>query len=466
MDLFDFIKNHNVEFINFRFTDLLGEQKQISRFTKSITEKLLKFGVSIDGSSIRGWKDIDNSDILLRPDLSYFFLEPYTKYTTLNLICDVIDTESNLNYICDPRSISKKAEETLKSTGIADKAFYGPELEFFVFNNISYQTDHLNSFYKIESDEANEISNYNAENNYPKAKRKESYDSIAPLDRLGDLRTEILTNLSKIDNINPSIHHHEVGNDQCEIGFEYDTLTKACDKLEIAKYIIKATANHNNKIATFMPKPFVKDAGSGMHCHISLFKNDKNLFHGDKYHNLSELALFFIGGIAKHIGAICAFTNQTTNSYKRLKPGFEAPIVMSYSRKNRSTAIRIPFSNHTSPNETRIECRFPDPSANPYLAFSAILMAGLDGILNKIHPGEATDFNLYTKSDSELQNFSLLPKSLYNALDCLANDNQFLKYGDVFSDSVIQSFLKLKYSEIAKITSYPTPAEFEHYLNC
>jgi glutamine synthetase len=268
--------------------------------------------------------------------------------------------------------------------------------------------------------------------------------------------------------MNPSIHHHEVGNDQCEIGFQYSTLTQAADKLQIAKHIIKNVAFKNNKIATFMPKPFKNDAGSGMHCHISLFDevNKLNLFHGDKYHNLSETALFFIGGVAKHIGAICAFTNPTTNSYKRLKPGFEAPVIMSYSRKNRSTAVRIPYSNAESKNETRIECRFPDPSANPYLAFSAILMAGLDGILNKIHPGEATDFNLYSVEKEDMKNFKFLPHSLCGALHSLEEDNEFLKFGNVFSDKVIESFLKLKYAELQEISNYPTPAEFEHYLNC
>ena len=463
-DFFDFIKTNKIEFINFRFTDLLGEQKQISRLAESTTEELLKFGVTIDGSSIKGWKNIDNSDILLRPDLESFYWESYAKHKTVNLICDVIDTETGQNYICDPRSIAKKSEEVLKFSGVADKIFCGPELEFFAFDSVSHHTGHLSSFHKINSAEAEELSCDDC--SYPRGKRKGYYDSVSPLDRLTDLRTQILIDLAIINGMEPTIHHHEVGNDQCEIGFQYGTLTEACDKVEIAKHVIKVVADSQGKLATFMPKPFRKDAGSGMHCHISLFKDGENLFHGDKYHNLSETALFFIGGVAKHIGAICAFTNQTTNSYKRLRPGFEAPVVMSYSRKNRSTAIRIPYSNIKSSKETRIECRFPDPSANPYLAFSAILMAGLDGILNKIHPGEATDFNLYLSTPDELKNSNFLPRSLSEALESLENDNEFLKRGGVFSDCLINSFLSLKHNEVDEISSYPSAIEFEYYLNC
>ncbi len=461
----NFIKENSIEFINFRFSDLFGEQKQISRTVSSVNENLLNFGVTIDGSSIRGWKVIDNSDILLKPDLDSFYIEQYTKHKTLNITCDIIDTVNDQNYLNDPRSIAKKAEGILSELGIADKAFFGPELEFFIFNNVSYSTCMMNNFFKIDADEAHELTKESHNVGF-RAKRKGCYDSVAPLDRYCDLRTDILMDLAKIDGMNPSIHHHEVGNDQCEIGFQYGTLVRAADKLQIAKHIIKNTVYNSGQVCTFMPKPFKSDAGSGMHVHISLLKDGENLFHGDSYHNLSELALYFIGGIGKHIKSLCAFTNPTTNSYKRLKPGFEAPVVMSYSAKNRSTAIRIPYSNKSAKNETRFECRFPDPSANPYLTFAAILMAGIDGIVNKIHPGDATDFDLFSLKKEETKNYNMLPKSLGEALDALDEDREFLKRGNVFSDSIIDSFLNLKYTESNDISSYPTAAEFENYFNC
>ena len=461
----NFIKENSIEFINFRFSDLLGEQKQISRISSSIDQKFLDFGLTIDGSSIRGWKNIDNSDILLKPDLTSYYIEQYTKHKTLNIACDIIDTASNKNYLNDPRSIAKKAEAILCELGIADKAFFGPELEFFVFNNISYSTCMMNGFFKINSDEAHELTKADCNIGF-RAKRKSNYDSVAPTDKHLDLRTDILMNLSKVDGMNPTIHHHEVGNDQCEIGFQYGTLVAAADKLQAAKHIIKNTVYNNEQVCTFMPKPFKNDAGSGMHIHISLSKDGKNLFHGDAYNNLSELALYFIGGVGKHIKALCAFTNPITNSYKRLKPGFEAPVVMSYSAKNRSTAIRIPYSNPHSKQETRFECRFPDPSANPYLAFSAILMAGIDGILNKIHPGDPTDFDLFSLNKDEIKKYNLLPTSLNEAIKALEEDNEFLKRGGVFSDSVINSFLNLKQQESNEINSHPSPAEFESYFNC
>ncbi len=332
------------------------------------------------------------------------------------------------------------------------------------FNGLSYSLENLNTFYKIKCDEAEESSK-NDDCKGLNAFRKGSYDSVQPQDSLYDLRTDILKNLSQIKNMEPSVHHHEVGNGQCEVGFKYGTLTALADKVQIAKHIIKNTAFSHNKTCTFMPKVFVNDAGSGMHCHFSLFQDNINLFHGDKYENLSELALFFIGGISKHIRAICAFTNPTTNSYKRLKPGFEAPITMSYSRKNRSTAIRIPYSDRNSQNETRIECRFPDATANPYLALSAILMAGIDGIVNKIHPGDPTDFDLFSASKEQLKNYTLLPTSFNESLEALEEDNEFLQKYDVFPLGMLKSYIDVKKQELNKINSYITPAEFAHYFD-
>lgn len=459
-----FIEKNEISLVNFRFTGLFGEQKQVTKIFKDLDGKVLQNGAMIDGSSIKGWNCIKDSDILLKPDFSQFFAENFHQNSSVTVLCDVIDVNNGDFYSKDPRSIAKKSEEVAKKLGLANKIYCGCELEFFVFDRVSYSMENLHAFYKIECKEAEESSKNSDCNGY-NAFRKGSYDAVSPQDSLYDLRSDILLHLHEIDDMNPSLHHHEVGNGQCEIGFKYDTLTRTADKVQIVKYIIKNTAILHDKTCTFMPKVFANDAGSGMHCHFSLFDDDGNLFHGNKYKNLSEIALFFIGGIAKHIRAICAFTNPTTNSYKRLRPGFEAPVVMSYSYKNRSSAIRIPYSDVNSKNETRIECRFPDPSENPYLCLSAILMAGIDGILNKISPGDPTDFDLYSADKEKLSKYEFLPTSLRDSIDALERDNEFLRREGVFSGHVLESYIDVKRKEMDKINSHVVPAEFAHYYN-
>ena len=463
--ILNLIKEHNIKFIEFRFTDYKGEWLNIGYCVEAIEEEELTKGVSFDGSSIEGWKLINESDMLLKPQLDTVFIDPFATLPTISLICDVIEPNTETGYNKDPRNTAKLAEKYLESSAIGDCAYFGPEPEFFIFDDIRYKTKYNNSFYCIETEEDHDHSSkkYEHGNLGYRSKSKNSYFTSTPKDTNKDLRTEMLENLKKV-NMKPLLHHHEVANAQSELGFKFDTLVKSCDNIQKFKYVVHNTVYSYGKTATFMPKPLYNDNGSGMHIHQSIWKDNKPLFLGERYSNLSEMAMYYIGGIIKHGKSISAFTNPTTNSYKRLVPGFEAPVLLTYSAINRSASIRIPYV--TNQNAKRIEARFPDPSANPYLALSAMLMAGIDGIKNKIHPGEADNRDLYNLSEEDSSNIPAISTSLEDALDSLDNDREYLKQGEVFSDEQIESYIKIKRKEIKKYKLKPHPIEFEMYYNC
>ncbi|MFN7037988.1 MAG: type I glutamate--ammonia ligase [Alphaproteobacteria bacterium] len=463
-DFYNFIRENDVEFVDFRFTDMKGIWHHISFVASKVTDSLLSKGISFDGSSINGWKPINKSDMVIIPDLSNVILDPFTAQNTVIVFCNIFDPETNEYYHLDPRFIAKKAEEYLAKTDIADKAYFGPELEFFIFDDIRFKVDPHNCFYKIDGEEANFNSSteYKAGNLGYRPGIKGGYFPVQPIDSLNDIRAEIVTML-KNTGLSPVLHHHEVAPLQCEVGFEFDTLLKTADNVQIYKYVVRNVANSYGKSATFMPKPIFGDNGSGMHIHQSLWNTDQTLFAGEEYGGLSETALYYIGGIIKHAKALSAFTNPTTNSYKRLVSGYEAPTYLAYSEFNRSAAIRIPYTNTT--NAKRIETRFPDPTANSYLAFAAMLMAGLDGINNKIHPGEATEKNLYNLSKDEQANIPNLCGSLSEALISLSNDRGFLKIDNVFTDDFIDAYINLKLKELEEVNKIPHPCEFALYYN-
>ena len=460
----DFIAKEEVLFCNFRFTDQRGKWHQITHNASQLSASSFQHGVMFDGSSIPGWRDINNSDMVIRPDLNSAFLDPFTMHNTVNLICDVIDPDTQEFYVRDPRSTAKRAEEYLIKTGIADNAFFGPELEFFVFDAVHYKVGMNECSYSIDSQETS----HNANNKHSEPNLghrpgvKGGYMTISPLDSLYELRAEISLMLENVG-LTPILHHHEVASGQCELGFKYGTLLQTADNVQKYKYVVHNVANSFNKSATFMPKPIRGDNGSGMHIHQSLWQNDKPLFDGDEYAGLSENCLYYIGGIIKHARAINAFTNPTTNSYKRLVPGYEAPVLLAYSSCNRSASIRIPHGH--SANEKRIEARFPDPTANPYYAFSAMLMAGLDGIENKIHPGEAAEKDLYQLSAKELSGIDTVASSLREALSSLSKDRGFLTKGGVFTDDQIDSYIELKLSEVKEFDQTPHPVEYKLYYS-
>ncbi|MDR7191781.1 type I glutamate--ammonia ligase [Luteimonas terrae] len=457
------IKDHKIEFVDLRFTDMRGVQHHVT-FPKSIIEPgLFEDGKMFDGSSISGWKGIQNSDMVLLPDASTAFVDPFTSDPTLVITCDILDPTTMQSYERDPRGIAKQAEAFLKSSGIADQAFFGPEPEFFIFDSVRYANEMGHTFFHIESEEAHWSSSkeYEGGNSGYRPGIKGGYFPVAPLDSLHDIRAEMCKTLEQVG-IEVEVHHHEVANaGQCEIGTRFNSLVKKADELQTMKYIIKNVAFRNGKTATFMPKPIVGDNGSGMHVHQSLAKGGTNLFTGDGYGGLSQTALWYIGGIFKHARAINAFSNASTNSYKRLVPGFEAPVMLAYSASNRSASCRIPYV--ANPKARRIEMRFPDPMQSGYLTFAALMMAGLDGIKNQIDPGGPSDKDLYDLPPEEEKNFPTVCHSLDQALDALDKDRDFLKAGGVFSDDFIDAYIALKMKEVTAFRGATHPLEYQMY---
>lgn len=458
------IKEEGVEFVDFRFTDPRGKNHHTTYVAAEVDEDVLEEGVMFDGSSINGWKGINESDMILMPDFSTAVMDPFTSKPTLILFCDIIEPATGQGYIRDPRSTAKAAEEYLKYTGIGDTAYFGPEPEFFVFDDVKFKQSATTSFYKVTSDENPDSSDADMDgrNHGHRPRTKGGYFPVQPVDSLAEIRGE-MTTLLNVMGVESVLHHHEVAPSQCELGVKFSTLTATADNVQKYKYVVHNVAHAFGKTATFMPKPVFGDNGSGMHVHQSIWKEGKPLFAGDGYADLSEEALYYIGGIIKHAKALNAFTNPTTNSYKRLVPGYEAPVLLAYSARNRSASIRIPYV--ASPKGKRIEARFPDPAANPYLAFAALLMAGLDGIENKIHPGEAMDKNLYDLPPEELKDVPTVAGSLREALGALDADRDFLKKGDVFTDDQIDAYIALKEEENLAYETAPHPMEFQLYYS-
>jgi glutamine synthetase len=459
------IKEKDVRFVDFRFTDTKGKEQHVTVPVETVEEDLFVDGKMFDGSSIAGWKGINESDMILMPDANTAVIDPFAEEVTLNLRCDVIEPTTMQGYERDPRSLAKRAEAYLKSTGIADTAYFGPENEFFIFDDVRWGADISGCFCKVDSKEAN----WNSERVYSDGNFghrpcvKGGYFPVPPVDSLHDIRSEMCLVLQQMGLI-VEVHHHEVATaGQCEIGVGFNTLVKKADEVQILKYVLMQVAQSYGKTVTFMPKPLVGDNGSGMHVHQSLAKDGKNLFSGDKYGNLSELALYYIGGIIKHARALNGLTNATTNSYKRLVPGFEAPTLLAYSARNRSASIRIPYV--ASPKARRIEVRFPDSTSNPYFAFAAMLMAGLDGIQKKIHPGEAMDKDLYDLPPEEEKNIPTVCHSLDMALEILDKDREFLLAGGVFTNDVLDAYINLKMQEVTRLRMTTHPIEFDMYYS-
>ncbi|MBS0584617.1 MAG: type I glutamate--ammonia ligase [Proteobacteria bacterium] len=459
------VKDHNVEFVDLRFADMLGKQHHVTFPIKAIDESLFEDGKMFDGSSISGWKGINDSDMVLMPDPDSAILDPFTADPTVILTCDVLEPSTMQAYTRCPRSVAKRAESYLKSAGIADTAFFGPEPEFFIFDSVRYKNDMQGASFEIQSEEAAWSTNdkFDGSNSGHRPGVKGGYFPVAPVDSLQDLRSEMCKILEQCG-LTVEVHHHEVATaGQCEIGTRFNTLTKKGDELLTLKYVIKNVAHRNGKTATFLPKPIVGDNGSGMHVHQSLAKGGTNLFAGDLYGGLSQTALYYIGGIFKHARAINAFANSTTNSYKRLVPGFEAPVMLAYSARNRSASCRIPFVH--SPKARRIEVRFPDPMNTGYLTFAALMMAGLDGILNKIDPGAPADKDLYDLPPEEEKLIPTVCHSLDQALEALDKDRAFLKAGGVFSDDFIDAYIELKMGEVSKFRAATHPIEYQMYYS-
>lgn len=463
-DIFELVKNNDIKFIDFRFSDYRGKWLHITHCADAVGEEELKNGVAFDGSSVPAWKEINESDMILIPQLNTAFIDPFSSLPTLVLICDVLEPKTGEGYDRDPRHTAKLAEQYLQSTGIGDAAYFGPEPEFFVFDNIQFHTKSNGCGYEIDSCEGpyNNGRHYEGGNMGHRSPIKGAYFDLAPLDSGNDIRNEMIETLREVG-IVPVLHHHEVANSQYELGFKFSTLTSTADNIQKFKYVIHNVCDSYGKTATFMPKPIFGDNGSGMHVHQSIWKDGKPLFLGNGEAGLSELAIYYIGGIIKHARAINAFTNPSTNSYKRLVPGYEAPVLLAYSSKNRSASIRIPHV--TNEKARRIEARFPDPVANPYLGFAAMLMAGLDGIINKIHPGKADNRDLYELPEKELKKIPTVARSLREALAALDKDREFLKKGGVFSDDQIDAYIKLKLKEAERCDQVPHPVEFEMYYN-
>ncbi|PIV33033.1 MAG: type I glutamate--ammonia ligase [Lysobacterales bacterium CG02_land_8_20_14_3_00_62_12] len=459
------IKDHEIEFIDLRFADLRGVQHHVGFPASGVDASLFEDGKMFDGSSIAGWKGINESDMVLMPDVGSAVIDPFTEHATLILVCDVLEPSTMQAYGRCPRSAAKRAEAFVKSSGVADSAFFGPEPEFFIFDSVRYQNTINAASFEIDSEEAAWSSNrkFESGNSGHRPGIKGGYFPVAPVDALGDIRGEMCKLLEGMGQT-VEVHHHEVATaGQCEIGVKFNTLVQKADELLNMKYIVKNVAHRNGKTATFMPKPLVGDNGSGMHVHQSLAKAGQNLFSGDGYGGLSQLALWYIGGIFKHARAINAFTNSTTNSYKRLVPGFEAPVMLAYSARNRSASCRIPWVS--SPKGRRIEIRFPDPVNSGYLTFTALLMAGLDGIRNKIDPGEAMDKDLYDLPPEEGKKIPTVCHSLDQALDALDQDRDFLKAGGVFTDDLIDGYIELKMQEVTKFRAATHPLEFQMYYS-
>jgi glutamine synthetase type I len=465
-DVSKMIADNDVKFVDLRFTDTRGKEQHVSVPLSAWEEDKFVSGHAFDGSSIAGWKGIQASDMLLMPDATTAVMDPFREEPTLILTCDVVEPEDGKGYDRDPRSIGKRAEAYLKSTGLGDTCFVGPEPEFFIFDSVRWHVDMSGCSVAIGSEEASWSTGLKFEggNLGHRPAVKGGYFPVPPVDSLQDLRSEMCLVLEQMG-VPVEVHHHEVaGAGQCEIGTKFAPLVQRADWLQILKYVVHNVAASYGKTATFMPKPVVGDNGSGMHCHQSVWKGGQNLFAGDKYAGLSEFALFYIGGIIKHARALNAITNPGTNSYKRLVPGFEAPVKLAYSARNRSASIRIPHVS--SPKGRRIECRFPDPTANPYLAFTALMMAGLDGVQNKIHPGDPADKNLYDLPPEEDAKIPTVCSSLDQALEFLDSDREFLTRGGVFSNDFIDAYIELKMDEVTRFRMTTHPIEFDMYYSC
>ena len=464
-----YASEQGAKFVSTRFTDLPGSWQHLTFPINQMDEGSFEDGFGFDASSIRGWAAIHESDMLLIPDPYKVWMDPFTQEPTLCVVCNAVDPISRQGYAFDPRSVAVRAESYLKSTGIADVANFGPEAEFFVFDSVQFENEPQRAGYAINSDEGHWNSGRDADDNGPnlghRIRPKEGYVPCAPIDTLIDIRSEISLILAECG-IDVECLHHEVATaGQCEIDFRFSNLLGTADNLQIFKHVVKNTARRNGKTATFMPKPLFGDNGSGMHCHQSLWKGDKPLFAGDGYAGLSETALHYIGGLLKHAAAIVAFAAPTTNSYKRLVPGFEAPVNLAYSARNRSAAIRIPMFS-TNPKLKRLEFRPPDPSCNPYIAFSAMLMAGIDGVQNRIDPGAPLDKDIYDLSPEELKDVPSLPGSLDDSLNALENDHDFLLKGDVFTPQIIDRWISYKRErEIQPLRLRPHPLEFSMYYD-
>ncbi len=465
-EVLKFAKENDVKMVDLKFTDFVGTWQHFSVPISELDEKSMVEGFGFDGSSIRGWQAINESDMLVVPDPKTAVIDPIIEVPTLSITCNIVDPITREPYEKDPRNIAIKAENYLKSTGIGDVAYFGPEPEFFIFDDVRFSTSYQHGFYFIDSVEGRWNSGREENPNLGyKPRYKEGYFPCPPMDSLNDLRNEMVLTLMKVG-IEVECQHHEVATaGQAEIDMRFAPLLRMGDQLMWYKYIIKNVAIKNGKTVTFMPKPIFMDNGTGMHTHQSIWKEGKNVFAGDKYGGMSEVALWYIGGILKHAKALCAFTNPTTNSYKRLVPGYEAPVNLAYSSRNRSAAVRIPMY-FTSEKAKRIEVRFPDPSCNGYMAFAAMLMAGLDGIQNKIDPGDPLDKNIYSLSPEELAQVPSTPSSLAEALDALENDYEFLTKGDVFTEKCIQDWIEYKReNEVDPVRLRPHPHEFELYFD-
>ncbi len=461
-NLLKLMKDEDVQYVDLRFTDPRGKMQHVSFHKDMVEDDFFTEGQMFDGSSVAGWKAINESDMVLMPDTSSAIIDPFFQQTTLAVMCDILDPISGQAYNRDPRTTAKKAEAYVKSSGVGDTVFFGPEAEFFVFDDVRWSTDPHKTGYSFDSTElpANTDKEYPMGNMGHRPGPKGGYFPVPPVDSEQDMRSEMLSVMGDIG-LHPEKHHHEVAPAQHELGLKFSTLTTMADRLQLYKYVIHNVAASYGKTATFMPKPMFADNGSGMHVHQSIWSGGKPLFAGDQYAGLSETCLYYIGGIIKHARALNALTNPSTNSYKRLVPGYEAPVMLAYSARNRSASIRIPFGSN--PKAKRIETRFPDPTANPYLAFAALLMAGLDGIENKIHPGDAVDKDLYDLPPEEAKSIPQVCGSLREALAALDADRTFLTKGGVFDDDQIDAYIELKMEENMRYELHPHPVEFDMY---
>jgi len=463
-DIIKRIKDEEIEWVDVRFTDPKGKWQHLTMCAGVIGEDELEDGLMFDGSSIEGWKAINESDMILKPDLDAVYVDPFSATPMMIIFCDIVEPSTGELYSRDPRSTAKRAEAYLKTTGIGDTIYVGPEAEFFMFDDVRFESSYNTSYYKIDDIElpTNSGTKYESGNMGHRPRAKGGYFPVAPVDSAMDIRGEMVSTMLEMG-LPCDKHHHEVAAAQHELGLTFGTLTQTADRMQIYKYVVHQVAHAYGKTATFMPKPIKEDNGSGMHTHLSIWEGKTPLFAGDGYAGLSEMCLFFIGGIIKHAKAINAFSNPTTNSYKRLVPGYEAPVLLAYSARNRSASCRIPYG--AGAKAKRVEVRFPDAMANPYLCYAALFMAGLDGIQNKIHPGEAMDKNLYDLPPAELAQVPTVAGSLREALDSLAANHDFLLKGDVFSKDQIESYIELKMEDVARWEMTPSPVEFDMYYS-
>ena len=463
-DVLQMIKDQEIEWIDLRFTDPKGKWQHLTMVASVMGEDEWTDGIMFDGSSIEGWKAINESDMTLKPDLDAVYTDPFSATPMLIVFCDIVEPGTGELYARDPRSTAKRAEAYLKQTGIGDTVYVGPEAEFFMFDDVRFENSYNTSYYRIDDIElpTNTGREYEGGNLAHRPRAKGGYFPVAPVDSAVDIRGEMVSTMIEMG-LPCDKHHHEVAAGQHELGLTFGTLTTTADRMQIYKYVVHQVAHAYGKTATFMPKPIKEDNGSGMHTHFSIWNGGEPSFAGNGYAGLSDMCLFFIGGVIKHAKALNAFTNPSTNSYKRLVPGYEAPVLLAYSSRNRSASCRIPYG--TGAKSKRVEVRFPDALANPYLAYAALMMAGLDGIQNKIHPGEAMDKNLYDLPPQELANVPTVCASLREALDSLAADHDFLLKGDVFTKDQIEAYIELKFVDVARWEMTPSPVEYDMYYS-